>query len=109
VFKLANGVEVPLVGFGTAGLGGLGEEVVREALQAGFLHIDTAQASEWYDEEAVGRAVASVAGTIPRKDVFLTTKVHPRYFGYEQTLESFKRSLEKLQTDVRQSCRHPCR
>jgi diketogulonate reductase-like aldo/keto reductase len=35
-----------------------------------------------------------------RSEIFLTTKVHPRYFGYEQTLQSFDRSLQELDVEV---------
>ena len=48
-FELINGVRMPLVGFGCAGLGGKGEEAVFNALKAGFRHMDTAQATEWYE------------------------------------------------------------
>ncbi|CAM9785058.1 unnamed protein product [Pylaiella littoralis] len=55
--QLNNGVSVPRIGFGTAGLGHATEEAVSLALTAGYRHVDTAQAQEWYREDAVGRAV----------------------------------------------------
>lgn len=64
---------MPLVGFGCAGLGSRGEEAVLHALQAGFRHVDTAQATEWYDEAAVGRAIRRSG--VPRDELFVTTKV----------------------------------
>ncbi|CAN0545349.1 unnamed protein product, partial [Laminaria digitata] len=41
--RLNNGVYVPRIGFGTAGLGDATEESVTLALEAGYRHIDTAQ------------------------------------------------------------------
>ncbi|KAM3576180.1 hypothetical protein VYU27_001888 [Nannochloropsis oceanica] len=102
-FRLLNRVDMPLVGFGTAGLGDLQESAPLYALMLGFRHIDTAQATEWYNEAAISKSIA--ASMLPRKDIFLVTKVHPRNFGYEQTLISFEdpdtvmTSLGQLRTD----------
>ena len=85
---------MPLVGFGCAGLGARGEKAVLNALQAGFRHVDTAQATEWYDEAAVGRAIK--ASGVPQNEIFVTTKVHPKNFGYERTLASIDESLAAL-------------
>jgi diketogulonate reductase-like aldo/keto reductase len=51
---LWNGLLMPTVGLGTAGLGDETEDAVRAALQLGFRSIDTAQAPEWYRENLVG-------------------------------------------------------
>lgn len=46
--ELPNGVRMPRLGFGTAGLGcAKSYKAVRDALEAGYRHIDTAQAAEW--------------------------------------------------------------
>jgi diketogulonate reductase-like aldo/keto reductase len=45
------------VGFGTAGLGGNTIAAVTAALQEGFRNFDTAEASWWYDQAAVGYAL----------------------------------------------------
>eukprot|EP00750_Incisomonas_marina_P030240 INCI7433.1.p1 GENE.INCI7433.1~~INCI7433.1.p1 ORF type:complete len:188 (+),score=34.84 INCI7433.1:62-625(+) len=88
VFTLSNGLPFPAVSFGTAGLGSRTETVVGMALAEGFRGLDTAQAKEWYDEAAVGRALrtAFAEGVISsRKDVFVTTKMHSRDHGYDST------------------------
>lgn len=59
-------------------------------------HIDTAQATEWYNEAAIAQSVDECG--MPREKLFLVTKVHPRYFGYERTLRSFNHSLAALRT-----------
>lgn len=47
----------------------------------------------YQNEEEVGNAIKKSG--IPRKDIFITTKVKFQNFGYETT----KKSLNKLQTD----------
>jgi aldehyde reductase len=50
------------------------EQVVKDATDAGYRHIDTALFYE--NEKEVGAAVrAKIAGVIRREDVFVTTKV----------------------------------
>jgi len=53
--------------------------------------IDSAQA---YDEEQVGTAVQESG--IPREDIFIVSKVHPRFLGYDRTLKSVEETLTKL-------------
>lgn len=98
--KLNNGVLMPLIGFGTAGLGGNSLQAVQSALDIGFRHIDTAQAREWYREDLVGAALATWLkdNGIPRENLFLTTKIHPRHFGRTTTLDVFANSLSDLHT-----------
>ena len=88
---------MPRVGFGTAGLGERTGEAVRAALAAGYRLLDSAQAREWYREDLVGEALAATA--LPREDVFVTTKIHPRHLGYEQTAARVAHSLRELHTD----------
>lgn len=73
---LADGHEIPLLGFGVWQVrdGRECEDAVRWALQAGYRHIDTAQA--YGNEESVGRALRDSG--VPREDVFITTKFWPR-------------------------------
>jgi 2,5-diketo-D-gluconate reductase A len=47
---------------------------VRSALELGYRHVDTAQA--YGNEESVGRALRESG--VPREEVFVTTKFHPR-------------------------------
>lgn len=56
---LNNGVEIPILGFGTFQITDpeQAETAVREAIQAGYRHIDTAQS--YMNEEAVGRGIAT--------------------------------------------------
>lgn len=97
---LSNGVLMPSVGFGTAAMSGLEtEQAVTTALKAGFRHFDGAEAVEWYDDAAVGRALQKAfdAGVVERSDVFISSKVHPKNLGLELTTAAVKKMLDTLQ------------
>ena len=92
----AHGAEIPALGFGTFQMEeDEAEESVREALDIGYRHIDTAQI--YGNEAGVGRAIA--ASSVDRDDIFLTTKVWPDYFAPKDFRDSVDESLRKLQTD----------
>lgn len=52
------------------------ERCVREALDAGYRQIDSAAA--YRNEAPCGAAIRSLASTIPRSEVFFTSKVRPK-------------------------------
>ena len=95
--KLNNGVEMPRLGFGVFQVkpGVLTEQVVRKALEVGYRSIDTA--AIYGNEADVGKAV--IASGIPRREIFITTKVWNADQGYASTLKAFDISRNKLQTD----------
>ena len=64
--------------------------------------IDSAQA---YNEEHVGFALRE--SEVPREEVFIVSKVHPRFLGYEETLKSVEESLKKLQVQIWSSFLRP--
>ncbi|MGO9754919.1 MAG: aldo/keto reductase [Solirubrobacteraceae bacterium] len=72
---LGDGSVIPALGLGVWQVpeGPACEQAVRWALEAGYRHIDTAQA--YGNEASVGQALR--ASSIPREEVFLTTKFHP--------------------------------
>lgn len=93
---LYNGVEMPIVGYGVYQISKEEcERCVMDALAVGYCSIDTAQS--YFNEEQVGNAIAKSG--IPRKDIFLTTKVWVEHYGYEKTKKSVLKSMQKLQTD----------
>ena len=94
--KLANGVEMPVLGYGVYQVTrDECERCVLDALDVGYRSIDTAQA--YQNEEEVGAALASSG--VARQDVFLTSKVWCDHYGEEETRRSVMASLEKLRTD----------
>lgn len=94
---LANGVTIPCVGFGTYKNTDPAEclSSVREALAAGYRHVDTAQF--YFNEENVGEAIRESG--LPRNEIFLTTKVWNTSQGYDNTLRAFDESMGKLGLD----------
>ena len=94
--KLNNGVEMPILGYGVYQVDPQEcERCVRDAIDTGYRLIDTAQA--YYNEEGVGQAIAKCG--IPRKELFIVTKVWISNAGYEKAKASIEESLRKLQTD----------
>jgi 2,5-diketo-D-gluconate reductase A len=93
---LHDGVEIPQLGFGVFQVPPEDtQEVVEEALEVGYRHIDTARA--YRNERGVGAAIA--ASGIPREEIFVTTKLWNSQQGYESTLGAFRKSLDRLGLD----------
>ena len=91
--RLNNGVQMPLLGFGTAGMNEESCETwVSMALNSGYRMIDTAAA--YMNEAAVGRAIRKSG--VSREELFITTKLWIQDSGYENTKKAFQRSLERL-------------
>ncbi len=93
---LANGVEMPVLGFGTYKIVDdvEAERSVLTALEIGYRSIDTA--SMYENEQAIGRALA--ASGIPRDEIFLATKVWNDEQGEEGVQQALERSLSRLGT-----------
>jgi len=91
---LADGSKIPVLGLGVwqVGDGKECEDAVRWALEAGYRHIDTAQA--YGNEESVGRGLHSSG--VPREQVFITTKFYP---AHSDPAAEAARSLERLGVD----------
>lgn len=94
---LNNGIKMPIAGFGVFQIPDLEEceRVVLDAIEVGYRLIDTAQA--YGNEEAVGRAIQKTS--VPREELFITTKVWISNAGYEKAKRSIEESLKKMQLD----------
>jgi diketogulonate reductase-like aldo/keto reductase len=90
----SRGATIPVVGFGTSQLGNCGE-IVANALKLGYRHIDTAW--KYGTEKGVGEGI-KLAG-VPRKDIFITTKVSHEYLRAADFARSVDESLARLQVD----------
>jgi diketogulonate reductase-like aldo/keto reductase len=88
---LVDGNEIPFLGLGVWQVpeGRQCEDAVRWALEAGYRHIDTAQA--YGNERSVGRALRGSG--VPREEIFITTKFYPARKDAEAEAQ---RSLERL-------------
>jgi len=95
-FKLSNGVEMPVLGFGVFQIPPEDTaRCVKDALSVGYRMIDTAQI--YGNEEGVGQGI--IDSGVPRKDIFIVTKIWLSNYGYEAAKASIEESLRKLKTD----------
>ena len=90
----ANGAEIPAIGFGTSQLGDCGE-IVATALKLGYRHLDTAW--KYGSEKGVGEGIR--ASGVPRKEIFLCTKVSHEYLRADDFARKVDESLKTLQVD----------
>ena len=95
--KLLNNIQIPMLGYGTykTAADEEGLQMIKDAIKAGYRHIDTAQG--YKNEHLVGQAIRESG--IPRNQFFVTTKVWNDNQGYDKTKESIEESLNKLNID----------
>ncbi|MGY3765976.1 aldo/keto reductase [Vagococcus vulneris] len=96
-YQMNDGHDIPVIGFGTwqTPSGDVAEESVKEALSAGYRHIDTA--TVYGNEESVGAGIK--ASDVPRKEIYLTTKLWNSDHTYDKAKAAIDLSLEKLGVD----------
>jgi len=95
-YILRNGVQIPKIGFGTSLI--IGQECVeniKNALEVGYRHIDTAAA--YKNEKEIGQAIKK--SNVPRDEIFITSKVWKDSMGYENTIKSFNNTIKDLKMD----------
>jgi diketogulonate reductase-like aldo/keto reductase len=94
---LSNNVEMPIFGLGVFRIedGDYVRIAVEHALKSGYRCIDTA--SLYDNERGVGDAIRS--SEVKREDIFLTTKVWNTDQGYEQTIQAFEESSQRLNVE----------
>jgi len=89
-------MNMPQLGLGTFRLQGQAAiDSVSTGLELGYRHIDTAQI--YGNEVEVGQALA--ASNVPRREVFLTTKIWTEHLAFDKLAASLKDSLHKLQVE----------
>lgn len=96
-FKLNDGNEIPAFGFGTFQIPADGStyQAVKEALAAGYRHIDTAVA--YFNEQEVGQAIQDSG--IARDQIWVTSKLWLQDYAYEDAKKAINLSLQKLGLD----------
>ena len=105
---LPGGLTVPKIGFGAWKIGGGGSAdpsqdawslaALRSALELGYTHFDTAEGyAAGHCEELIGQAVR--AAGVPRKSLFITSKVSPSHLEYDAVLNACASSLRRLGMD----------
>ena len=94
---LNNGINMPILGFGVFRITDEKEceEIVLNALKAGYRHIDTASA--YGNEKAVGKAIKKSG--IAREELFVTTKLWVTDTNYDGAKKALQTSLDNLGLD----------
>jgi 2,5-diketo-D-gluconate reductase A len=91
---LSNGAAMPRLGLGTSPMNDAdAERAVVQALELGYRLIDTAE--NYRNEVGVGRALKS----LPREEVFVTSKFNKRWHSVAGARTAFEASAEKLGVD----------
>ena len=91
-----QGISLPRLGLGTYRMqGDECRKAVENAIGLGYRHIDTAEM--YGNEEAVGAAIAACG--VPRKELFVTTKVWHEHLAPDAIRTAFDSSLKKLRLD----------
>ena len=94
---LNDGNQIPAIGFGTFQIpaDGSTKRAVKQALEAGYRHIDTAAA--YFNEQEVGAAIKESG--LDRDQVWVTSKMWLQDYQYEDAKKAIDTSLTKLGLD----------
>ena len=94
---LANGVKMPYFGLGVWRANDEAELInaMHCAFSNGYRLIDTANV--YRNEKGVGNAIKQ--SSMPREEIFITTKLNDHFMGYDNALEQFEISMRDLQLD----------
>lgn len=94
--KLNDGSAIPALGFGTWCIDDdKAADAVKTAIEAGYRHIDTAQA--YGNERGVGLGVTESG--IARNEIFVVSKIEAENKSYRSAAESIDRTLDKTGLD----------
>jgi diketogulonate reductase-like aldo/keto reductase len=99
-FVLPNGLRIPSIAYGTWQIpaGTETESAVKEALRAGYRHIDTAAA--YGNDFSAGEAIAAGGfDRFDRRDIFIANKLWINKRGYDNTLKAFRQTLKRMYLD----------
>ncbi len=95
-YTMSNGVTIPKLGLGTWFISnGNVAQVVKDAAEMGYRHIDTAQA--YRNESGVGEGVRTCG--VKRDDMFVTTKLAAKAKSYKKATSLIDKSLKAMGLD----------
>ncbi len=98
--QFSNGDKMPVIGLGTwKATGDEVKKAVKDAIHAGYRHIDTA--AVYGNEAEIGEALKELfdAGVVSRDQLFITTKLWNDSHHPDDVLPALKTSLKKLKLD----------
>lgn len=91
--EITDNVEMPMLGLGTWQLtGDACRQSVKNALNIGYRHIDTAY--HYGNHKVIGEAIKE--SEVDRSDIFVTTKIWRDHFTHDLLHEQFSESLDQL-------------
>jgi 2,5-diketo-D-gluconate reductase A len=94
---LTDGVTIPQLGLGVFQIPDAQvQDVVETAVAAGYRHIDTAEL--YGNESGIGAALAAIG--LPRREMFVTSKVWNNHHRRDDVLRAFDASLSRLRLEV---------
>lgn len=92
-YTLANGVKIPCMAIGTwRSENDEAKNSVIDALNIGYRHVDTA--AIYGNEKSIGDALKE--SSVPREEIFVTSKLWNTEQGYESTLKAFDKTMDDL-------------
>ncbi len=95
-YTLSNGVQIPKLGLGTWFIeDAAAAKAVCDAVQIGYRHFDTAQA--YGNERGVGEGIRGCG--VPRKELFVTTKLAAEIKTYREAAAAIDGSLKIMGLD----------
>lgn len=96
--KLNDGNEIPIIGIGTwqRRVDGSVYRAITAAIDNGYRYID--DAFLYHNEKEVGKAIndAIKKGVVKREELFVVTKIWPKYFTREKAKQFVRISLFRL-------------
>lgn len=96
VLKLNNGIEIPQLGLGTWFIrDDIVADAIKEAVNIGYRHFDTAQA--YGNERGVGEGIRNCG--IPRDEIFVTSKVAAEHKTYDEAMAGIDETIKKIGLD----------
>jgi diketogulonate reductase-like aldo/keto reductase len=92
-YTLTNGIKIPKLGLGTWFINNNDVvQAVKNAVELGYRHIDTAQA--YQNEKGVGDGIKACG--VKRDELFVTTKLAAEVKSYDDAVKSIDNSLKAL-------------
>lgn len=96
ILTLNNGVKIPQLGLGTWFIhDDIVADAIKEAVNVGYRHFDTAQA--YGNERGVGEGIRNCG--IPREEIFVTSKVAAEHKTYDEAMAGIDETIEKMGLD----------
>jgi 2,5-diketo-D-gluconate reductase A len=96
LIELNNGQMIPQLGLGVYKLEAASAAgLVATAIETGYRRIDTA--ALYLNEAEVGEGIRQ--SSVPREEIYVTTKIWHDHHGYDEALKAIDESLERLSID----------